>query len=118
MDHLSLHAVLDLSESFDLLTELLHCAGLQVNQVLNKARDDAGRYAQASLRDTNNVVRMVTAGSKVLIDMQWAHKFHMYDDAQARLKCTLRIAHPDHGWQHIAEAEVLNCRAPSSTFPR
>lgn len=37
----------------------------QVNQVLNKARDDAGRYAQASLRDTNNVVRMVTAGSKV-----------------------------------------------------
>lgn len=38
---------------------------LQVNQVLNKARDDAGRYAQASLRDTNNVVRMVTAGSKV-----------------------------------------------------
>ena len=38
---------------------------LQVNQVLNKARDDAGRYAQASLQDTNNVVRMVTAGSKV-----------------------------------------------------
>lgn len=37
----------------------------QVNQVLNKARDDAGRYAQASLLDTNNVVRMVTAGSKV-----------------------------------------------------
>lgn len=34
-------------------------------QVLNKARDDAGRYAQASLQDTNNVVRMVTAGSKV-----------------------------------------------------
>lgn len=38
--------------------------GLQVNQVLNKARDDAGRLAQASLLDTNNVVRMVTAGSK------------------------------------------------------
>jgi DNA-directed RNA polymerase II subunit RPB1 len=36
----------------------------QVNQVLNKARDDAGRFAQASLKDTNNVVRMVTAGSK------------------------------------------------------
>ena len=36
----------------------------QVNQVLNKARDDAGRSAQASLKDTNNVVRMVTAGSK------------------------------------------------------
>ena len=36
----------------------------QVNQVLNKARDDAGRFAQNSLQDTNNVVRMVTAGSK------------------------------------------------------
>ena len=35
-----------------------------VNQVLNKARDDAGTMAQQSLRDTNNVVRMVTAGSK------------------------------------------------------
>ena len=41
-----------------------HSAGLQVNQVLNKARDDAGNYAQSSLPDTNNVVRMVTAGSK------------------------------------------------------
>lgn len=37
---------------------------MQVNQVLNKARDDAGNYAQNSLPDTNNVVRMVTAGSK------------------------------------------------------
>ena len=37
---------------------------MQVNQVLNKARDDAGNYAQGSLPDTNNVVRMVTAGSK------------------------------------------------------
>ncbi|GAB4819036.1 hypothetical protein N2152v2_006082 [Parachlorella kessleri] len=36
----------------------------QVNQVLNKARDDAGNMAQGSLKDTNNVVRMVTAGSK------------------------------------------------------
>lgn len=36
----------------------------QVNQVLNKARDDAGKSAQNSLKDTNNVVRMVTAGSK------------------------------------------------------
>ena len=35
-----------------------------MNQVLNKARDDAGNYAQSSLPDTNNVVRMVTAGSK------------------------------------------------------
>ena len=32
--------------------------------MLNKARDDAGKQAQTSLRDTNNVVRMVTAGSK------------------------------------------------------
>jgi len=37
---------------------------VQVNQVLNKARDDAGNFAQGSLPDTNNVVRMVTAGSK------------------------------------------------------
>ncbi|KAK2079991.1 hypothetical protein QBZ16_002386 [Prototheca wickerhamii] len=36
----------------------------QVNQVLNKARDDAGNRAQGSLHDSNNVVRMVTAGSK------------------------------------------------------
>ena len=35
-----------------------------VNQVLNKARDDAGTFAQNSLLPTNNVVRMVTAGSK------------------------------------------------------
>ena len=32
--------------------------------MLNKARDDAGKLAQNSLHDTNNVVRMVTAGSK------------------------------------------------------
>ena len=37
--------------------------------MLNKARDDAGRYAQASLKDTNNVVRMVTAGSKVALTL-------------------------------------------------
>ncbi|KAK9808301.1 hypothetical protein WJX73_009827 [Symbiochloris irregularis] len=36
----------------------------EVNTVLNKARDDAGTSAQQSLADTNNVVRMVTAGSK------------------------------------------------------
>lgn len=36
----------------------------QVNQVLNKARDDAGRAAQASLSELNNVKAMVTAGSK------------------------------------------------------
>jgi len=36
----------------------------KVNQVLNKARDEAGNSAQGSLPDTNNVLRMVTAGSK------------------------------------------------------
>ncbi|KDD73427.1 domain 2 of RNA polymerase Rpb1, partial [Helicosporidium sp. ATCC 50920] len=36
----------------------------QVNQVLNKARDDAGTQGQNSLNDANNVVRMVHAGSK------------------------------------------------------
>eukprot|EP00271_Cylindrocystis_brebissonii_P003385 TRINITY_DN1429_c0_g6_i1.p1 TRINITY_DN1429_c0_g6~~TRINITY_DN1429_c0_g6_i1.p1 ORF type:complete len:1954 (-),score=319.86 TRINITY_DN1429_c0_g6_i1:2079-7940(-) len=35
-----------------------------VNQVLNKARDDAGRQAQNSLSESNNVKAMVTAGSK------------------------------------------------------
>jgi len=36
----------------------------QVNQVLNKARDDAGTSAQTSLKSTNNIKKMVTAGSK------------------------------------------------------
>jgi len=36
----------------------------QVNQVLNKARDDAGKTAQKTLTEDNNVKRMVTAGSK------------------------------------------------------
>lgn len=36
----------------------------RVNSVLNKARDDAGKQAQGSLSWNNNVVRMVTAGSK------------------------------------------------------
>lgn len=43
--------------------------------MLNKARDDAGNMAQQSLRDTNNVVRMVTAGSKgsfINISQVWA----------------------------------------------
>ena len=35
-----------------------------VNQVLNKARDTAGTRAQKSLKESNNVKRMVTAGSK------------------------------------------------------
>ena len=36
----------------------------KVNQILNKARDDAGNSAQASLDDTNNVKMTVQAGSK------------------------------------------------------
>ncbi|XP_057856467.2 DNA-directed RNA polymerase II subunit RPB1 [Cryptomeria japonica] len=36
----------------------------KVNQVLNKARDDAGTFAQKSLDDSNNLKAMVTAGSK------------------------------------------------------
>ena len=50
-----------------------------VNQVLNKARDDAGTSAQNSLLATNNVVRMVTAGSKgsfinISQVRHWPHK--------------------------------------------
>ena len=36
----------------------------RVNQVLNKARDDAGQRAQRSLKDSNNMKQMVDAGSK------------------------------------------------------
>ena len=36
----------------------------KVNQILNKARDDAGTAAQVSLKDSNNVKMMVQAGSK------------------------------------------------------
>ncbi|RLM69983.1 DNA-directed RNA polymerase II subunit 1 [Panicum miliaceum] len=36
----------------------------KVNQVLNKARDDAGSSAQNSLSESNNLKAMVTAGSK------------------------------------------------------
>ncbi|CAN6481632.1 unnamed protein product [Victoria cruziana] len=36
----------------------------RVNQVLNKARDDAGSSAQRSLSESNNLKAMVTAGSK------------------------------------------------------
>lgn len=36
----------------------------QVNQALNKARDDAGKRAQASLSEDNNVKQMVISGSK------------------------------------------------------
>ncbi|CAO2141859.1 unnamed protein product [Urochloa humidicola] len=36
----------------------------QLNNVLNKARDDAGKSAQNSLSDSNNLKAMATAGSK------------------------------------------------------
>ncbi|KAL6659840.1 hypothetical protein ACP70R_002669 [Stipagrostis hirtigluma subsp. patula] len=36
----------------------------RVNQVLNKARDDAGSSAQKNLSESNNLKAMVTAGSK------------------------------------------------------
>nr|GEZ15055.1 RNA polymerase II largest subunit [Tanacetum cinerariifolium] len=36
----------------------------KVNQVLNKARDDAGSSAQKSISESNNLKAMVTAGSK------------------------------------------------------
>ena len=35
-----------------------------VNRELNQARDDAGKSAQKSLKDDNNVKQMVVAGSK------------------------------------------------------
>jgi DNA-directed RNA polymerase II subunit RPB1 len=40
------------------------CLSVGSRQVLNKARDDAGTSAQKSLRESNNVKQMVTAGSK------------------------------------------------------
>src|SRR5271156_3787814 len=36
----------------------------RVGQVLNKARDDVGKSAQLSLKESNNVKQMVSAGSK------------------------------------------------------
>lgn len=36
----------------------------RVNAVLNKARDDAGKKAQNSVDLRNNIIKMVTAGSK------------------------------------------------------
>jgi DNA-directed RNA polymerase II subunit RPB1 len=36
----------------------------KVNSVLNKARDDAGKTAQNSLNWNNNIIKMVTSGSK------------------------------------------------------
>ncbi len=53
----------------------------EVNQALNKARDDSGKEAQRSLDSTNNVVRMVSAGSKgsfINISQVQAH----YDKSQ------------------------------------
>ena len=37
----------------------------RVNQVLNKARDNAGSSAQKSFSESNNLKDMVIAGSKV-----------------------------------------------------
>ena len=61
----------------------------QVNQVLNKARDDAGKSAQNSLKDTNNVVRMVTAGSKG----SFINISHVPAPASPRKTCTAVIPH-------------------------
>ncbi|PHU16270.1 hypothetical protein BC332_17475 [Capsicum chinense] len=36
----------------------------RVNQLLNKARDDAGSSAEKSLSESNNLIAMITAGSK------------------------------------------------------
>ncbi|GME87450.1 unnamed protein product [[Candida] boidinii] len=36
----------------------------KVSKILNEARDAAGKSAEASLKDSNNVKQMVTAGSK------------------------------------------------------
>lgn len=36
----------------------------QVNQVLNKCRDDAGKAAYMSVDLSNNIIKMVTSGSK------------------------------------------------------
>ncbi len=57
----------------------------EVNQALNKARDDSGKEAQRSLDSTNNVVRMVSAGSKgsfINISQVWPYTFH-----EAELTC-------------------------------
>jgi hypothetical protein len=42
----------------------LTCVPRCALQVLNKARDDAGKKAQGSLNWTNNIIRMVNSGSK------------------------------------------------------
>ena len=70
-----------------------------VNQVLNKARDDAGTSAQNSLLATNNVVRMVTAGSKgsfinisqVNLDGIVLNNAVLFDDPFIGLYCTAQL---------------------------
>lgn len=61
------------------VTELAHMDGLEsepgmtiresfenkISNILNTARDDAGKNAQESFKDENNVKQMVVAGSKV-----------------------------------------------------
>ncbi|KAI7903385.1 DNA-directed RNA polymerase II subunit RPB1 [Cokeromyces recurvatus] len=53
-DKLEVQPGMTLRESFE----------AKVNQTLNKARDDAGKMAQNSLKEDNNVKQMVIAGSK------------------------------------------------------
>ncbi|KAI8061444.1 hypothetical protein BC940DRAFT_327795 [Gongronella butleri] len=53
-DKLEVQPGMTLRESFE----------AKVNQTLNRARDDAGKLAQNSLKDDNNVKQMVMAGSK------------------------------------------------------
>ncbi|KAI8099670.1 DNA-directed RNA polymerase II subunit RPB1 [Halteromyces radiatus] len=53
-DKLEIQPGMTLRESFE----------AKVNQTLNKARDDAGKLAQTSLKNDNNVKQMVMAGSK------------------------------------------------------
>ena len=43
---------------------MLESFEVKVNTVLNEARDKAGRFAQKSLSERNNIKRMVNAGSK------------------------------------------------------
>ncbi|KAL7317088.1 DNA-directed RNA polymerase II core subunit rpo21 [Mucor circinelloides] len=53
-DKLEVQPGMTLRESFE----------AKVNQTLNKARDDAGKMAQNSLKEDNNVKQMVISGSK------------------------------------------------------
>ena len=78
----------------------------EVNTVLNKARDDAGTSAQNSLLDTNNVVRMVTAGSKgsFINISQVCARWEVVGagtPAAARACCSLACQARQGGLQHV-----------------